>query len=374
MSKIRQIGVLTGGGDAPGLNAVIRALTKSAVLDHKVRVIGFNDGFSGMVEMKTRELGLAEVRGILPRGGTILGTTNRGNPFEYVERLADGTERVSDASATVARNFERLGLDALVVIGGDGTLSIAHRLMEEHGIPVVGVPKTIDNDLAATDRTFGFATAVEVATDALDRLHTTAESHHRIMLLEVMGREAGWIALHSGVAGGADVVLIPEIPFAMEPVVAKVWARQNRGTPFSIIVVAEGAHARDGDQVYQSVDPVTGWKRLGGVSYQLAPILQQKTGLEVRVTVLGHIQRGGSPCADDRILGTRLGAEAMRLVMRGRFDHMVALRGEEIEAVPMEKAINRLKLVDPQGQLIRNARSLGIAFGDEDPDEILDSE
>ncbi len=374
MSKIRQIGVLTGGGDAPGLNAVIRALTKSAILDHKVRVIGFNDGFSGMVEMKTHELGLADVRGILPRGGTILGTTNRGNPFQYVERLADGTERVSDASGTVKQNFERLGLDALVVIGGDGTLSIAHRLMKEHGIPVVGVPKTIDNDLAATDRTFGFATAVEVATDALDRLHTTAESHHRIMLLEVMGREAGWIALHSGVAGGADVVLIPEIPFETEPVVAKVWARQNRGTPFSIIVVAEGAHHRDGAQVYQSVDPVTGWKRLGGISYELAPVLQKKTGLEVRVTVLGHIQRGGSPCADDRILGTRLGAEAMRLVMRGRFDHMVALRGEEIEAVPLEKAINRLKLVDPKGQLVRNARSLGIVFGDEDPDEILDSE
>ncbi|HHQ49226.1 MAG TPA: 6-phosphofructokinase [Acidobacteria bacterium] len=374
MSKIRQIGVLTGGGDAPGLNAVIRALTKSAILDHGVRVIGFNDGFSGMVEMKTRELGLADVRGILPRGGTILGTTNRGNPFEYVERLADGTERVSDASGTVARNYERLGLDALVVIGGDGTLSIAHRLMEEHDIPVVGVPKTIDNDLAATDRTFGFATAVEVATDALDRLHTTAESHHRIMLLEVMGREAGWIALHSGVAGGADVVLIPEIPFDVEPVIAKVWARQNRGTPFSIVVVAEGAHAKDGDQVYQSVDPVTGWKRLGGVSYELAPILQQKTGLEVRVTVLGHIQRGGSPCAADRILGTRLGAEAMRLVMRGKFDHMVALHGEEIEAVPLEKAINRLKLVDPNGQLVRNARSLGIVFGDEDPDDILDSQ
>lgn len=373
MSKIRQIGVLTGGGDAPGLNAVIRALTKSAILDHGLRVIGFNDGFSGMVEMKTHELGLRDVRGILPRGGTILGTTNRGNPFEYVERLADGTERVSDASATVAKNFERLGLDALVVIGGDGTLSIAHRLMQEHGIPVVGVPKTIDNDLAATDRTFGFATAVEVATDALDRLHTTAESHHRIMLLEVMGREAGWIALHSGVAGGADVVLIPEIPFQVEPVIAKVWARQNRGTPFSIIVVAEGARPKDGDQVYQSVDPVTGWKRLGGISYELAPILQSKTGLEVRVTVLGHIQRGGSPCADDRILGTRLGAEAMRLVIRGRFDHMVALRGEEIEAVPMEKAINRLKLVDPNGQLVRNARSLGIVFGDEDPDETLDS-
>ncbi len=374
MSTIRKIGVLTGGGDAPGLNGVIRALVKSAILDHNLKVVGFNDGFSGMVGMKTRDLGLDDVRGILPRGGTILGTTNRGNPFEFVERLADGTERVFDASGVVEQNFRRLGLDALVVIGGDGTLAIADRLMRENGIPVVGVPKTIDNDLAATDRTFGFATAVEVATDALDRLHTTAESHHRIMLLEVMGREAGWIALHSGIAGGADVILIPEIPFDMEAVIAKVWARQNRGTSFSIIVVAEGARARDGEQVFSSVDPVTGWKRLGGISYQLAPILQEKTGLEVRVTVLGHIQRGGSPCAADRILATQLGAEAARLVMEEKFGHMVALRGETIEAVPLEQAINRLKLVDPDGQLVRNARSLGLVFGDEDPEAILDSE
>ena len=374
MSTIRKIGVLTGGGDAPGLNGVIRALVKSAVLDHNLKVIGFNDGFSGMVGLKTRDLGLEEVRGILPRGGTILGTTNRGNPFKFVERLADGSERVFDASGVVERNFRRLGLDALVVIGGDGTLAIADRLMREHGIPVVGVPKTIDNDLAATDRTFGFATAVEVATDALDRLHTTAESHHRIMLLEVMGREAGWIALHSGIAGGADVILIPEIPFDMEAVIAKVWARQNRGTSFSIIVVAEGARPRGGEQVFSSVDPVTGWKRLGGISYQLAPTLQEKTGLEVRVTVLGHIQRGGSPCAADRILATQLGAEAARLVVEEQFGHMVALRGEEIVAVPLEQAINRLKLVDPQGQLVANARSLGLVFGDEDPEEILDSE
>ncbi len=374
MSTIRKIGVLTGGGDAPGLNGVIRALVKSAVLDHNLKVIGFNDGFSGMVGLRTRDLGLEEVRGILPRGGTILGTTNRGNPFKFVERLADGSERVFDASGVVERNFRRLGLDALVVIGGDGTLAIADRLMREHGIPVVGVPKTIDNDLAATDRTFGFATAVEVATDALDRLHTTAESHHRIMLLEVMGREAGWIALHSGIAGGADVILIPEIPFDMEAVIAKVWARQNRGTSFSIIVVAEGAKPRGGEQVFSSVDPVTGWKRLGGISYQLAPTLQEKTGLEVRVTVLGHIQRGGSPCAADRILATQLGAEAARLVVEGQFGHMVALRGEEIVSVPLEQAINRLKLVDPQGQLVANARSLGLVFGDEDPEEILDSE
>ena len=374
MSTIRKIGVLTGGGDAPGLNGVIRALVKSAILDHNLKVVGFNDGFSGMVGMKTRELGLDDVRGILPRGGTILGTTNRGNPFEFVERLADGSERVFDASGVVEQNFRRLGLDALVVIGGDGTLAIADRLMREHGIPVVGVPKTIDNDLAATDRTFGFATAVEVATDALDRLHTTAESHHRIMLLEVMGREAGWIALHSGIAGGADVILIPEIPFDMEAVIAKVWARQNRGTSFSIVVVAEGARPRDGEQVFSSVDPVTGWKRLGGISYQLAPILQERTGLEVRVTVLGHIQRGGSPCAADRILATQLGAEAARLVVEERFGHMVALRGEEIEAVPLERAINRLKLVDPGGQLVQNARSLGLVFGDEDPEEILDAE
>ena len=374
MGEIRKIGILTGGGDAPGLNAVIRAVVKGAILHHKVRVIGILDGFSGLVENHARELTLADVRGILPRGGTILGTTNRGNPFEYVERLKDGTERIVDASGAAKETFERHGLDALIVIGGDGTLAIGHRLMEEHGIPVVGVPKTIDNDLAATDRTFGFATAVEVATDALDRLHTTAESHHRIMLLEVMGREAGWIALHSGMAGGADVILIPEIPFTLEPVVAKVWARQNRGSAFSIIVVAEGAKPAGGEQVFAAIDPTTGWKRLGGLSYQLAPQLQERTGLEVRVTVLGHIQRGGTPSAEDRILGSRFGAEALELAMAGRFGRMVALRGERIEAVPIEEAINRLKLVDPEGQEVQTARRAGVVFGDEDPDEVLDSE
>ncbi len=374
MSEIRRIGILTGGGDAPGLNAVIRAIAKAAILRHHLRVVGIMDGFSGLVEMKTRELDLGDVRGILPRGGTILGTTNRGNPFKFVERLADGTERVIDASGVVKENFERLGLDGLIVIGGDGTLSIGNRLMEEHGIPVVGVPKTIDNDLACTDRTFGFATAVEVATDALDRLHTTAESHHRIMLLEVMGREAGWIALHSGIAGGADVILIPEIPFSIEPVVAKVWARENRGSAFSIIVVAEGARSKDGDQVFQSVDPVTGWKRLGGVSYKLAPILQERTGHEVRVTVLGHIQRGGTPSALDRILGTRFGCEALNLVLQSKFGHMVALRGEKVTAVPIAEATNRLKLVDPQGQAVQDAKALGVVFGDEDPEDVLDSE
>jgi len=373
-TKIRQLGVLTGGGDAPGLNAVIRALVKSAVLRHHIRVVGIMDGFSGLVELKTRDLGLADVRGILPRGGTILGTTNRGNPFKYPERLADGTERVIDASTVVRDNFKRLGLDALVVIGGDGTLAIGRKLMEEHGIPVVGVPKTIDNDLACTDRTFGFATAVEVATEALDRLHTTAESHHRIMLLEVMGRDAGWIALHSGIAGGADVILIPEIPFSLKPVISKIWARENRGSAFSIVVVAEGAQAKDGEQVFQSVDPTTGWKRLGGVSYSLAPALQEKTGHEVRVTVLGHIQRGGTPSPLDRILGTRFGCEALNLVLHQKFGEMVALRGESITAVPIAEATNRLKRVDPQGQLVRDARALGVVFGDEDPENVLDSE
>ncbi len=373
MTEIRRLGILTGGGDAPGLNAVIRALAKAAITRHNIRVVGIMDGFSGLVEMKTRELELGDIRGILPRGGTILGTTNRGNPFKYVERLADGSERILDASAIAKQNFERLGLDCLVVIGGDGTLAIAQRLMTEHGLPVIGVPKTIDNDIAATDRTFGFATAVEVASEALDRLHTTAESHHRIMLLEVMGRDTGWIALHSGVAGGADVILIPEIPFRMEPVIAKVWARQNRSCPFSIIVVAEGARPEGGEQVFQSKDQTTGWKRLGGVSYQLAPALQEATGLEVRVTVLGHIQRGGTPCAVDRILGTAFGCRALDLVLAGRFGHMVALRGERIEEVPIEKAINRLKAVDPVGQLVTGARSLGIVFGDEAPDEVLDN-
>ena len=370
MSGVRRIGVLTGGGDAPGLNAVIRAVVKACRLTHRVRVIGIHNGFAGLVETQHRELKREDIRGILPRGGTILGTSNRGNPFRYVYRRPDGREEIIDASATVLANVEKLGLDALIVIGGDGTLAIAERFHREHGLPVVGVPKTIDNDISATEVTFGFATALEVATSALDRLHTTAESHHRVMLLEVMGRDTGWIALNAGLAGGAHMVLLPEIPFRFEPLLAKIRARERLGRPFSLIVVAEGAAPEGGAQVFAAVDQTTGWRRLGGVSFAIANEIGERSGYEVRVTVLGHIQRGGSPVPTDRILATRFGVEATRLAVEGRFGVTVALQCGQIVAVPLAEAVGRIKRVDPGEQLVAAARAVGIVFGDEDPEEV----
>jgi phosphofructokinase-like protein len=374
MSTVRRVGVLTGGGDAPGLNAVIRAVVRACKVTYGVTVVGISEGFTGLVEMRARELDLDDISGLLVRGGTILGTTNRGNPFRYAYRRPDGVEELVDASGTAKKNVEKLGLDCLVVIGGDGSLSIGERFWRELGIPVVGVPKTIDNDLSATDYTFGFATAVQSATWALDCLHTTAESHHRVMLLEVMGRDAGWIALHAGLAGGGDVVLIPEIPFRFEPLIAKFQARERRGRPFSLVVVAEGAAPAGGAQVFAGEDAVTGWKRLGGISASIAREIEARGGYEVRATVLGHIQRGGSPVPNDRILATRFGIEAARLAVEGKFGNMVALRGDEIVAVPLADAIGRLKKVDPQCQLMKAARALGIVFGDESPEDASGSE
>ena len=374
MTAVRRIGVLTGGGDAPGLNAVIRAVVRACKVAHGVTVVGISEGFTGLVEMRVRELDLDDISGLLVRGGTILGTTNRGNPFSYAYRRPDGVEEMVDASGTAKKNVEKLGLDCLIVIGGDGSLSIGERFWRELGIPVVGVPKTIDNDLSATDYTFGFATAVQSATWALDCLHTTAESHHRVMLLEVMGRDAGWIALHAGLAGGGDVVLIPEIPFRFEPLLAKFRARERRGRPFSLVVVAEGAAPEGGTQVFAGQDAVTGWKRLGGISYSIAREIESRGGYEVRATVLGHIQRGGTPVPSDRILATRFGIEAARLAVEGKFGSMVALRGDEIVAVPLADAIGHLKRVDEKGQLIQEARAIGIVFGDENPEDVEDSE
>ena len=374
MSTVRRIGVLTGGGDAPGLNAVIRAVVRACKVAYGVTVVGISEGFTGLVEMRARELDLDDISGLLVRGGTILGTTNRGNPFRYAYRRPDGVEELVDASATAKKNVEKLGLDCLIVIGGDGSLSIGERFWRELGIPVVGVPKTIDNDLSATDYTFGFATAVQSATWALDCLHTTAESHHRVMLLEVMGRDAGWIALHAGLAGGGDVVLIPEIPFRFEPLIAKFQARERRGRPFSLVVVAEGAAPTGGSQVFAGEDAVTGWKRLGGISASIAREIEARGGYEVRATVLGHIQRGGTPVPNDRILATRFGIEAARLAVEGKFGSMVALRGDEIVAVPLADGIGRLKKVDPQCQLMKAARAIGIVFGDESPEDASDSE
>ena len=353
--KKKRIGILTGGGDCPGLNAVIRAAVRTAINDYKFEVLGIQLGFEGLLTGASIPLTAESIRGILPKGGTLLRTTNRGNPFEY-PAAAGGKE---DRSHLVVENVKRLGLDGIIAIGGDGTLKIAQRLCDM-GVPMVAVPKTIDNDLAATDYTFGFMTAVAVATDAVDRLHTTAESHDRVMILEVMGRHAGWIALYSGVAGGADIILVPEIPYRPDEIVKTIRERQREGAMFDIIVVAEGAKREGGEESY--LDTQT--RRLGGIAYQVAADIQQHIDLEIRVTVLGHIQRGGSPIAFDRILASRFGKAAADLAARGQFGQMVALRGENIVSVPMRDAISNPKVVDPKGQMVEAALSLGISFGD----------
>src|SRR5712692_2045069 len=354
MGKIQRIGILTGGGDCPGLNAVIRAAVRTATRDHDLEVLGIQLGFEGLLNKSCIPLTSELIRGILPKGGTLLRTTNRGNPFEFP--VEAGKE---DRSQLVRRNIEELGVDGIIAIGGDGTLKIAQRLFEM-GIPMIAVPKTIDNDLAATDFTFGFMTAVAVATDAVDRLHTTAESHDRVMILEVMGRHCGWIALHAGLAGGADIILIPEIPYTPEAIVESIRSRQTEGSPFDIIVVAEGAKRVGGAERY--VDRRS--KRLGGIAYQVADEISREINLEIRVTVLGHVQRGGSPIPYDRVLATRFGKVAADLIAKGDFGKMVALRGENIVAVPIRDAVANPKYVDPAGELVATARSLGISFGD----------
>lgn len=353
----KRIGILTGGGDCPGLNAVIRAAVKSAIGDHGFEVIGIEQGFEGLIHGHTFPLSYERIRGILPKGGTLLRTTNRGNPFEY----EDGdTGEVADRSRAVLDHVAKLDLSGLVVIGGDGTLKIAQTFFEL-GLPVVAVPKTIDNDLAATDYTFGFMTAVGVATEAVDRLHSTAESHNRVMILEVMGRNAGWIALYAGIAGGADIILVPEIPYDAATIVHGIEERCSHGAEFAIVVVAEGAKRVGGDEVYADQRS----KRLGGIAYQVAEDIQRNVDLEVRVTVLGHTQRGGSPVAFDRILATRFGTAAIDLIAKEQFGSMVALKEDEIVPVRIVDAIQRPKLVHPDSDIVRTARSLGIIFGDE---------
>ena len=360
---ISTIGILTGGGDCPGLNAVIRGVVKSAIIGHGWQVIGIEDGFDGLLDLdKCKPLTLESVRGILPRGGTILGTTNRGNPFSCpVEQ--DGTMVHADCSDKVVEYIRTLGIDALVAVGGEGSLKIALELSRK-GVPVVGVPKTIDNDLRETDFTFGYNTALETATDALDKLHTTAESHHRVMILEVMGRYAGWIALESGIAGGADVILIPEIPFSIESVCSAIKERSARGSRFSIIVAAEGAFPQGGGRVVaKEADERYTIERLGGVGQYVAKRIEQCLDMDVRVTVLGHLQRGGSPTTFDRALGSRFGTKAVQMVVDGEFGRMACLRGRTIISVPIEDATRDLKLVDPDGEIVQTARDLGIMLG-----------
>ena len=351
---MKRIGILTGGGDCPGLNAVIRAAVRTLVRDYDIEAVGIQLGFEGLLTRSIVPLDLDSIRGILPKGGTLLRTTNRGNPFEY-----PGPTGTIDRSQEVIDNIRDLDIDGIIAIGGDGTLKIAQQLCDL-GIPMVAVPKTIDNDLAATDYTFGFHTAVAVATDAVDRLPSTAESHDRVMILEVMGRHAGWIALYSGMAGGADIILLPEIPYQPDDIVRMIRDRQAEGAKFDIIVVAEGARRRGGEEAY--LDKAT--RRLGGIAYQVAADIQQAIDLEIRVTVLGHIQRGGSPIAFDRILASRYGKAAADLAARKQFGQMVAIRADQIVAVPIIDAVSRPKYVDPDGEIVEAARSLGISFGD----------
>jgi 6-phosphofructokinase 1 len=362
---MKRIGILTGGGDCPGLNAVIRAVAKPAMNDWGATVIGIEDGFEGLVEGRMRELTNPDVSGILSQGGTILGTSNKGDPWHYPRTRPDGTGEIVNASAEAMAHYREWALDALVVVGGDGTMSIASRLMER-GAQIVGVPKTIDNDLAATDVTFGHDSAVFVATEAIDRLHTTGSAHHRVMIIEVMGRYAGWIALAAGLAGGADVILIPEIPFTWEAVYRKVVSRSQKGKRFSIVCVAEGARYPGVGEVVKAYDARrTDARQLGGIGDRVAQQIAAGTGLECRVTVLGHLQRGGSPTPTDRILATRFGALAVRLAAEGQFGMMAALRENRIVPVPIADAIARLKQVPPDHEMVRAARSVGTSFGDE---------
>jgi 6-phosphofructokinase 1 len=358
-----RIGILTSGGDCPGLNAVIRAVVKAAA-KRGWETLGILGGFEGLLESpRYKVLDYHEMDGLLTLGGTVLGTSNRGR---FAGKTGHGeARRVPGAIIEeTRRNFSELGLRALVCVGGDGSLSIAQQLFEA-GIPVVGVPKTIDNDLAATVITFGFDSAVACATDALDRLHTTAASHERVMVLEVMGRYAGWIASHSGIAGGGDVILIPEIPFRYEAICAKIAEREAQGKKFTLVVVAEGAREQDGDYVTLGVAADDREARLGGIGAVVAEEIQKRTGKETRICVLGHLQRGGGPTTFDRLLCTRFGARAVQLVADRQYGYMVALRPPDTVAVKITEAVGRLRTVPLDGDIIRTARALGISFGDE---------
>lgn len=363
--EVKKIALLTGGGDCPGLNAVIRAVTRTAILNYGIEVIGYKFGYRGLYNNDFIPLTLDTVSGILHRGGTILYSSNKDNLFDYLVE-ENGEMIKKDVSDVAVENLKKEGVDVLVVIGGDGTLTSA-RDFTRKGVKVIGVPKTIDNDLASTDVTFGFNTAIDVATEALDRLHTTAESHHRIMICEVMGRGAGWIALESGIAGSADVILLPEIPYDINKIAEKVKERETMGRRFSIVVVAEGAKPKDGEVVVAKIvkdspDPI----RLGGIGNKLAEDLEKiLPDKEVRCTVLGHIQRGGTTSTYDRILSTRYGVSAVELIREGKFGHMVCLKDGKISSDSLENVIGqKSKLVDPNGELVRMAKKIGISFAD----------
>ncbi|KAB2842722.1 MAG: ATP-dependent 6-phosphofructokinase [Melioribacteraceae bacterium] len=359
--KVKRIGILTGGGDCPGLNAVIRGVAKPAH-DHGLSVMGIIDGFEGFVEGRAIELYNKDVSGILAQGGTILGSSNKGDPFHWPEKQ-NGEIKIVNRANDALKHYEGWGLDALIAIGGDGTMHISKKLMDM-GMNIVGVPKTIDNDLEATDQTFGHDSAVWVVSEAIDRLHTTASSHHRVMVIEVMGRYAGWIALNGGLAGGADIILLPEMPFSWDVVFDKVKQRNMRGKRFSIVCVAEGAKPIDGEMVVKAkdikrTDPI----QLGGIGELVAKRISEGCDLETRYTVLGHLQRGGSPTPYDRILSTKFGTSAIELAIKKKFGRMVALKGSDIVSVRIEDAISKQKLVKPKDQAVIAASAVGVSFG-----------
>jgi ATP-dependent phosphofructokinase / diphosphate-dependent phosphofructokinase len=356
------IGISTGGGDCPGLNAVIRAVIKASIVTRGWRVLGIQDSFDGLIwPNKTRELTLEDASGLLSRGGTILGTTNRGDPFRY-RTDQNGQTQINDFSEQVIRNADALGLSGLIVVGGDGTMRIAAQLAAK-GLKLVGVPKTIDNDLAGTEICCGFDTALHTAVEAIDRIHTSAESHHRVMLVELMGREAGWITLHAGMASGADVILIPEIPFRIDPVCETVRQRDRAGKRFTIIAVAEGISlpAELEAEAKQSTGEVPTARNVTNI---LREAIARRTGKETRVTVLGYTQRGGAPSPFDRLLGTRFGVAAVDMVARGEFGKLVCMSRGEIRSVDLSVAAGPARCVDPQGEMVHVARAVGVCFGD----------
>jgi phosphofructokinase-like protein len=362
MKKSKRIAILTGGGDCPGINAVIRAVTKKAILEYDMEVIGILDGYEGTISNHYRELDYDDVSGILTLGGTILHTSKTANPYKYAVKRGHKLA-FQDVSKTAISNLKKLDIECLVCIGGDGTLSIAYRLFKD-GIPVVGVPKTIDNDIRGTDITFGFDSAVFIATEGIDRIHSTAEALHRVMIVEVMGHKAGWIALHSGIAGGGDIILIPEIPFDIETIADKITERNKKGKRFSIIVVAEGARPKGGDVVIQRIvkrspDPV----RLGGIGFVLGAQLEKLTGIETRTVVMGHLQRGGSPTPFDRVLATRLGTRAVDMIVNNDFGYMAAVKGNSLGKVPLKDVAKGPRTVPPNEPLIEVARDVGTCLG-----------
>lgn len=361
--KKKRLAILTSGGDCPGINAVIRAVAKKAIYEHGMEVIGIEDGYEGLINNKHRVLGSRDVSGILTIGGTILGTSKNANPYKYAVSKG-GKTKYKDISRNVLKNISNLKLTSLVCIGGDGTLGVAYDLFK-NGVPVIGIPKTIDNDIMGTDISFGFDSAVWIATEGIDRVHTTAQSHHRVMIVEVMGHRAGWIALYSGTAGGGDIILIPEIPYDMDIIADKVKDRRKIGKRFSIVVMAEGSRPKGGNAIIQRIvkqspDPI----RLGGVGFVLGQGLENMTGVETRTVVMGHLQRGGSPTPFDRILATELGTKAVDMIRDKEFGYMAGVNKGALVAVPLKDAAKGIKTVPLDHPLIRSARSLDTCFGD----------